>query len=213
MKISRSYGASIVLNCLDVLSSIIILITLFIANRNQSGEDTSNAFKYLIGFIVLFSLAICVILYVASFYMIKHNLSPYFYILVGSLLLMNVGVTILFLYKKYSTEGDSVFKEIRTYIYLIYLWLFLSSLSFFIIYSININVQDLRQDSNEQIAIWVLSLIGVCVSIACLCYFLYIGNGLYVSELVKVLEEDEIPLRISERGSIVRNDVSDFLHR
>ena len=100
MKISRPYGTSIVLNCLDILSSIIILITVFIANRNQSSEPTSNTFKYLIGFIVLFSLAICVILYIASFYMIKHNLSPYFYILVGSLLLINVVITVLFLYKK-----------------------------------------------------------------------------------------------------------------
>ena len=91
----------------------------------------------------------------------------------------------------------------------------MSSLSFFIIYSITINVQDLQNDNHAQIAIWVLSLVSVCVSIGCLCYFLYIGNGLYVSELVENLEQDHGDLssfRIAENGSFVRDDVSNFLN-
>ena len=87
----------------------------------------------------------------------------------------------------------------------------MSSLSFFIIYSITINVQDLQNDNHEQIAIWVLSLVSVCVSLIGLIIMLTKSNeGVKFRERKKSDGEmSNVIFRISESS----NRSSGFLYQ
>uniref|UniRef100_A0A6C0DHC4 Uncharacterized protein n=1 Tax=viral metagenome TaxID=1070528 RepID=A0A6C0DHC4_9ZZZZ len=168
-------------------------------------DNFSNIKNILLSLLIL---TITVFLLLSSINIIKdyESVSNKLYWMIGAFCLIAI-LSMFFLFFSKENRGLRIKKAFGS----TYICLFFSSISFFIVYSIYINLKNLLNDKPEQIAILVLSLVSVCVSLIGLIIMLTKSNeGVKFRERKKSDGEmSNVIFRISESS----NRSSGFLYQ